>query len=332
MARTSRLIELLITIQGRPHFTAAELAEEFGVSRRTMLRDLQSLADLGVPLLGTPGRYGGYELVSRRRLLPLTLTVDEASGMILSYEAFLSYPQSPFAARSLSALTKLRNALPPDVVQELDRIKRHVAVLEMRPQYEAPLLEQLLDAALAQTHLRIVYESRSGRSERVIYPFGLYAAYGFWYCACYDYRRKANVSLRADRIFALERVDGLERPQQVLLETWLRVIYGDDGERLPLRATVTEHGMKSFDLQSVFGHIRPSEEGGVIESMIPPSEIDYYAARFLAAGSDARVESPPELVAAIRRRIRTLARHYGVAGDAGLSSGVSMRSDVEPDS
>ena len=58
MSRTARLLELLIRVQTKARFTAAELAEEFGVSRRTMLRDLGALSGMGVPLRSTSGPGG----------------------------------------------------------------------------------------------------------------------------------------------------------------------------------------------------------------------------------------------------------------------------------
>ncbi len=317
MSRTERLIEILIRLQAQHRFTVQELADAFGVSRRTMLRDLQALSMMGVPLLSTPGPHGGYEIISRRRLLPLALTVDEASGILLSYDAFLRYAQSPFASASLSAVTKLRNALPPDIVHELDRIRRHVAVLEPRPSYEAPLLEDILRAALDGAHLQIVYDSRSGVSERLIYPFGLYASHGFWYCACYDYKREMHLSLRADRFVSITRVEGLERPPHILLEDWLRTVERDDGQQLHLRARVTKRGMKSFDLHTMFGQISADEHGdGVIDTGIPASEIDFFATRLLLAGTDVVVESPPELVAAIREKAQAIAALYQAEAEA----------------
>ena len=84
-------------------------------------------------------------------------------------------------------------------------------------EYEAPLLGELLKAALDGDHLKVVYDSiRSGVSERIVYPFGLYASQGFWYCACFD-KRRAKVSLRADRLLSAERVKGFERPTHVPL-------------------------------------------------------------------------------------------------------------------
>src|SRR5690242_3243111 len=187
MARTARLLELMIALQRKPRFTVQEMADELGVSRRTMLRDLHDLSAMGIPLAATPGPGGGYALIRNQRQLPLALTVDEAIAIILSYEAFLRYAESPFASESLSVVTKLRAALPPESVQEIDRIRRYVVVMGNERIYDAPLLPDLLRAALDGVHLRVTYDSRSGVAERTIYPFGLYAANGFWYCACYDY-------------------------------------------------------------------------------------------------------------------------------------------------
>lgn len=303
MSRTARLLELLITLQTKPRFTVAEIAEEFGVSRRTMLRDLQALSSMGVPLTATPGPGGGYMLIHRRRLLPLALTLEEALGIVLSYESFLHYLQTPFVKQSLPATTKLRSALPPDVVKELDRLKHHVAVIERQQPYEAPLLGELLRAALDGAHAQITYDALSGVSERVIFPFGVYASSGFWYCACYDYKRQKYLSLRADRVLSLLRVEGMERLPHVDIANWIALVEGDAQDGLRLRASVSQRGMKSFDLQVLFGRIEPDGEGGgVIEATIPETEIEWYAAQLLPVGKELVIISPPQLIAALRRR------------------------------
>src|ERR671920_177409 len=204
MSRTARLLELLIRVQTKPRFTAAELAEEFGVSRRTMLRDLSALSAMGVPLRSTPGPGGGYSLPRGGRRLSPSLTVDEALALIASYEALLRYPVHPFSTQSLSAVTKLRAALPREFVAG----PAH--------DYEAPLLGELLSAALDGTHLKVTYDSiRSGITERVIFPYGLYASQGYWYCACFDHKRGTNVPMRADRFLSAEKVEGFEPPQEL---------------------------------------------------------------------------------------------------------------------
>lgn len=314
MARAARLLEMLIRLRGAPCLTAQELANEFGVSRRTMQRDLRALANLGVRLAAAPGPGGGYTLARDQRLAPLTLTVDEALGVLLSYDAFARYAPPPFVAEGagLSAATKLRAALSPDAVRELERLGRHVAILARPVGDPAPLLGDLLRAALDRAHLRVVYDSKSGRSERIIFPFGVYAMGGCWYCACHDEKRGGNVSLRADRVVALARVEGDHaRPPHIPMARWLDVVERDDGRGLPLRATVTPRGLLSYDLRALFGPIRPDGRGGgVIEGAIPRSEVAWYASQFLAAGPDVVVESPPELITAIRAQADTVAMLY----------------------
>lgn len=316
VSRAARLLEVLIRLSAKPRFTVQELADEFAVSRRTMLRDLHELSAMGVPLAATPGPGGGYALVRSGRILPLALTGDEAIGVVLSYEAFLQYAQSPFAAQSLSAVTKLRAALPPDIVRDLDRIRRYVVIAGAARRYEAPLLPDLLGAALDSARLRVVYDSRSGVSERVIAPFGLYAADGFWYCACYDDRRRGLLALRADRIAAAERVAGPAPAPLPDLRAWLRVRETNPADPLPFRATVTRRGMRSFELATLFGPLAAGD-GGVIETLIPASEVAYYAARLLPLGADLVVEAPPQLIAALRRLAREILARYPATGAEG---------------
>jgi predicted DNA-binding transcriptional regulator YafY len=314
MSRMERLLELMIVLQHRSRFTAQQLADEMGVSRRTMLRDLRALEVMGVPLFATPGAHGGYEVIAHRRLLSLAFSVEEACGVLLSYESFLQYAQSPFAAQSLSAVTKLRNALPADVVHLLDRVRRHVAVLDRRPHYDAPHLEAVLEAALVPVHLRITYDGKQGVGERVIFPFGVYAQNGFWYCACYDERRQQNLTLRADRVLSVERVEGLPHPEHIEVANWIATVERDDGHGLPVRARVSPRGLRNADFEALWGRLPVDEHGwGVLDTAIPASEVEYYATRLLPLGADVVVLSPPELIAVLRAKASAIMGLYAEA-------------------
>jgi predicted DNA-binding transcriptional regulator YafY len=195
-------------------------------------------------------------------------------------------------------------------VAELDRLRRHVFVAGPAHDYEAPLLSELLSAALDGTHLKVTYDSiRSGITERVIFPYGLYASQGYWYCACFDHKRGTNVPMRADRFLSAEKVEGFEPPQELSVRDWMNTAREAFSERLWVRARVTERGRKSFELTSLFGRIT-REEDGVIEVEIPLSEIDYYASRLLSVGTDIRVDSPHELVEAIENKAREIVHLY----------------------
>jgi predicted DNA-binding transcriptional regulator YafY len=61
--RASRLVRMLGLLQLRGRMTAAELAAEFEVSQRTILRDIEALSTAGVPVYAVRGCQGGFELL-----------------------------------------------------------------------------------------------------------------------------------------------------------------------------------------------------------------------------------------------------------------------------
>ena len=56
--RADRLLSIVLLLQTRGKMTAAALARELEVSRRTILRDIDSLSVAGIPLY-TDGGHGG---------------------------------------------------------------------------------------------------------------------------------------------------------------------------------------------------------------------------------------------------------------------------------
>jgi predicted DNA-binding transcriptional regulator YafY len=158
--------------------------------------------------------------------------------------------------------------------------------------------------------VKVAYDSiGSGITERVIFPHGLYASQGYWYSACFDYKRGTSIPMRADRFLSAERVEGFEPPPGTSLQEWMNSARTAAGDHVAFRARVTERGRKSFELMSLVGRITP-EEGGIVETEIPLSEIDYYASRLLSVGTDILVEYPPELIEAIQTKTRKVVGLY----------------------
>jgi predicted DNA-binding transcriptional regulator YafY len=64
-------MELMVRVNELQKFTVDELAVEYGVSYRTMLRYLQELSVMGVPLYAEVGKYGGYSILKTKMSKPL---------------------------------------------------------------------------------------------------------------------------------------------------------------------------------------------------------------------------------------------------------------------
>lgn len=200
MSKSKRLVELMMFVNRKQKFTVRELALEFGVSRRTILRDLQELSELGVPLYSEPGPNGGYRVLKERILPPIAFSEGEAVSIFFAVHALRHFSSLPFQAESSSALNKFYAFMPRDIRDRIEQMKNRVDFVTPVRRAKSPFLSLLLDAAIQQKVLRIDYESGNEPSTREIQPIGIYTRNGLWYCPAYCYRRADMRVFRCDRI------------------------------------------------------------------------------------------------------------------------------------
>jgi predicted DNA-binding transcriptional regulator YafY len=205
MSKTQRLIELMMTVNAKRKFTARELAEEFGVSYRTILRDLDELSTLGLPLYSEVGANGGYYVLHDRMLPPILFKESEAIAMFFAFQSLQFFGSLPFQAEIRLALKKFYQHLPEDTKKRIDATEDRIVFWNPNRPQPAACLQFILEAAIEQVVVLIHYNSLDGVTKRVIQPIGLYSCYGFWYCPAYCFKRKAFRLFRADRIHHAER-------------------------------------------------------------------------------------------------------------------------------
>ena len=112
MRRTERLFALGEYLRGRrTGVTAEELAERFGVTIRTIYRDLDSLRAADLPLTAERGRGGGYALERSYTLPPVNFTAREAALLVVLGRFAIDMRLLPFAGTLESGLDKVRAAL-----------------------------------------------------------------------------------------------------------------------------------------------------------------------------------------------------------------------------
>lgn len=87
LSKSKRLMDLMMTVNDKRRFKVQKLADEFGVSRRTILRDLQELSELGVLLYSEVGPHGGYQVIRERVLPSIAFTEGEAVAIFFAVHA-----------------------------------------------------------------------------------------------------------------------------------------------------------------------------------------------------------------------------------------------------
>ena len=120
MQRTERLFALTEYLRGRRTGVTAEvLAERFGVTLRTIYRDLDALRTAALPLSAERGRGGGYALDRSYSLPPVNFTAREAALLVALGRFAIDMRLLPFAETLEAALDKVRAALSTSAQREL---------------------------------------------------------------------------------------------------------------------------------------------------------------------------------------------------------------------
>ncbi len=184
--------------------SASRLAEDLGVSRRTIERDLQALRAGGLPLVSDSGRRGGQRLHRSALLPPLNLTEREATAVLV---ALTIAEGMPFTDAAKSAATKLRRIQPEvTAVATRDLCERIRIYQPSLGATSATALHVLEDAVATGTVVRLKYHDRSGvLTVRVVEPAGFLCGQDAWYLAAW-------CRLRTDRrLFRLDRIESAVR-------------------------------------------------------------------------------------------------------------------------
>ena len=181
--RTSRLLSILILLQLRTRITAEALSAEFGVSVRTIYRDVDELSAAGVPVFGERGAGGGYQLLDGWQTRFTGLLPDEAESM-----ALFGLPGAAWQLGLGPAAQRLRHkliaALPRDNAKLAERLQDRVHVDPVdwyRWPDPAAHLPELARALLDQHAVVVDYDSWRGTARRELQPLGLVLKGGAWY-------------------------------------------------------------------------------------------------------------------------------------------------------
>jgi predicted DNA-binding transcriptional regulator YafY len=196
---------MLELLQGNRRMTVGALAERLGVDERTVRRYAGTLADLGIPVTATRGRYGGYRLLPGFKLPPLMLTDDEAVAVVLGLIAADRLGLTAEAPAAAAAAAKIARVLPAALCGRLAALRENLGfTMREAGRHDTPDTATLLElGAAARSHQRLTLTYRDRLddvSTRDFDPYGLVFHSGRWYAVGHDHRSGEIRSLRADRM------------------------------------------------------------------------------------------------------------------------------------
>jgi predicted DNA-binding transcriptional regulator YafY len=223
MSRAERLLELIQALRRhRRPVSGAALAEELGVSIRTLYRDIQTLIAQGAQIDGEAGV--GYVLRPGFMLPPLMFSEEEIEALILGSRWVAKRGDSMLSKAAENALAKIGAVLPADMKDAIDSSGLLVGH-GMPPAAGDSELATIRQAIRNEKKLRIAYVSDRGETtKRTVWPFALGFFERYRIVAAWCELRQGYRHFRTDRIAAVSLTEKrYPRRRQALLKEWRAV-------------------------------------------------------------------------------------------------------------
>jgi predicted DNA-binding transcriptional regulator YafY len=220
LTKSERLLAIMDALRRRRQpVTAATLAQEQGVSERTIYRDVLALQTLGALIDGEAGI--GYVLRPGFFLPPLSFSQDELEAIVLGVRWVAAQPDAALSNAAKSAIAKIASVAPLGRAESMDDVGLWPSFAKMNWQ-QAPALQVIRQAIREEVVLHIVYTDESGKtSERDIWPVQLFFYEGKQIVAAWCCTRSAFRHFRIDRIGEVKLLQtAFGTPRRVLARAW----------------------------------------------------------------------------------------------------------------
>ncbi|WP_417718468.1 helix-turn-helix transcriptional regulator [Salipiger sp.] len=233
MSRTERLFQLMQVLRRlTPPATAAALAQETGVSERTLYRDIDALRGLGAVIDGAAGY--GYTLIEDPHLPPLSFDDEELEALVLGLREVAALADPALADAAQSALLKLRARLPDRQAQQL----RHAVLTAHRfsrpalPTVDARVLRR---ACRDERVIRFAYTDAQGaQTLRQVKPLTIVLFDNSHCLVAWCLMRDDYRTFRLDRMDDLAVTETSFRPERVaLLRVYMEALREMSGKTCP---------------------------------------------------------------------------------------------------
>jgi predicted DNA-binding transcriptional regulator YafY len=312
---SARLLRLLDLLQTRPDWTGTELAEELGVTTRTVRNDVTRLRELGYPVDAHPGAAGGYRLGAGAHLPPLLLDDDEAVAVAIGLRAAAHAGIVGIEETSMRAVAKLEQMLPNRLRRRIGALQSSVESLRWGPPdalVETETLAVFAQACRDLEQARFDYADKQGNeSRRLVEPHKLVTVGHRWYLVAWDVRRDDWRTFRVDRT-SKPRLAGVRFKARELpaADAASYVASSLGAGEVRIDASVVLH-MPVDEASAVVpervGTLEPVDEGSC-RLRVAVDSLEWLAVRVAMMDVDFTVESPPELHEVVHRFGRRLSR------------------------
>ncbi|WP_128546334.1 helix-turn-helix transcriptional regulator [Larkinella soli] len=223
-SRLSRLTAILTQLQTKRLLTATTLADRFGVSVRTIYRDIRALEQSGVPIVTEEGR--GYRLMEGYRLPPVSFTESEANALITAEQFMLKNRDASLVREFTAAIEKIKAVLRHPTRESTELLSSRMMVSQNNAHDRTSDFLAALQLALTRFNPVSLEYRKLGTEEvttRVVEPFALLSTQENWLLVAWCRLRNGFRIFRLDRIGRLDVLNESFEPHSLTLQEFFRL-------------------------------------------------------------------------------------------------------------
>lgn len=323
MNRTDRLIGIVLLLHSRKIVRAKDIARHFGITLRTVYRDMKALNEAGVPIAAEPGE--GYSLVEGYHLPPVMFTQEEAGALYMGGELTRHFTDRSLQPHIESALTKILAVLPSEKKEYLEKLRSSTAIqtrpVRFKEGFRDDVIAVIQDAVVNRSVLSLEYFSnhRDELTRRKVEPLGVVYYSNYWHLIGYCRLRKDYRDFRTDRIKSIELQDEtFTARKDFSLEDHLK--QERETENLQEVRIKFKHPVAAYVTERFYYGLVNQEpvDGGVIMTFMVPS-VDLLTGWLLSYGKNVEVIKPPILKELLHHAAQDLVQQYKPAKSTSFS-------------
>lgn len=298
MNRIDRISAILIQLQSRRVVRASDIAERFNISLRTVYRDVKTLEEAGIPLIGEAGV--GYSIMDGYRLPPVMFTKEEATAFLTAEKFVEKLTDATTIANHRSAMYKIRAIMrtaEKDMLEDMDSniavIKHHHQPIIAGNDYIQPILNSITQKSI----LSIEYFAHHSQenTKREIEPVGIFFLESYWHVIAFCRLRNDYRDFRTDRIRNLQPTGQYFTKQHPTLKAYIAQTAKEKHlETVIIR--VEKEVYPNLSYQKYYsGFVSEKTNGDLIEMTFLTTSLDGFARWYMMFGDHAEILEPDSL-------------------------------------
>lgn len=313
MNRIDRVTAILIQLQSRRVVKAQDVAERFGISLRTVYRDVRTLEEAGIPVVGEAGV--GYSIMDGYRLPPVMFTREEAMAFLTAEKLIEKLTDTSTEESYKSAMYKIRSVLRASEKDMLDHIDHHIEVIRnCQPAEKQAVnpLQMILKSIAGKQVMSIRYFANHSQQHtaRSVEPIGIFLSGGQWHLIAYCRLRSDYRDFRIDRISHIETTEELYHTQHPTLKVYINQMSKEkDLKTVVMR--VEKSIMKYLNEQKFYnGFVSEKEVDGMIEMTFLSASLEGFLRWYMMFPDKAEIMEPEELKTRFKELILSISKKF----------------------